>query len=169
MQKRVLSVLVLCCLVSCSFTGALSENDKAGKDSSTPPAVQTENSSKKVKSEKELELVVKESQAIIKNLLQAVNETDFDKFTRDFDAGMKASYHDKKIFLKTNRDRLEKYGLAGSRPVWKIEKTNPFYNIYYLVRFSKVDKPVPVFLSLKREDGGLKIVFFQFQFSKVKK
>ena len=167
MKKTVLCMFVLCCVVSCSFTGVKCKN-KTGQEDKVISAVQSENDMKKAKAEKELKTVVEEAQPIIKNLLQAINNDDYDKFIKDFNTGMKSAYHDKKNFYKTNKDRLEKYGLAGARPVWKVEKTNPFYNIYYLVKFSKISQPVPVFLSLKREDGKLEIVFFQFQLSRLK-
>ncbi len=167
MKKTVLCVFVLCFLVSCSFTG-VKRKDKTGQACKVVSAAQSEKDKKKAEAERELETVVKEAQPIIKNLLQAINNNEYDKFINNFDAGMKSTYHDKKMFYKTNKDRLEKYGQAGARPVWKVEKTNPFYNIYYLVKFSKISQPVPVFLSLKREDGDLKIAFFQLQFSRVK-
>ncbi len=166
MKNFILTVIVLF-VASCSFKTAKQETT-AGGSSYAASIKKKSGDSKREKQKKELEQAVHDAQPIIENILQALNEANYENYLRDFNSSMRSAYHEKKQFLKISEERKKKYGEAGARPVCRIEKNDPYYSIYYLVKFSKIEKPVPVFLSLKREEGKLKVAFLQFQFSKIK-
>ena len=170
-MKKIIFIVFTFFVFSCSCMTAKEKSDMVSLKGISQEQKQEEKNSaalKKEKQKKELEQVVDEAQAIIGNILQAMNQGSYEQYIMDFNATMKSAYHDKQLFIRTSRERRAKHGMAGARPVIKIEKKDPYYNIYYLIKFSKVEKPVPVFLSLKKEKGKVKVTFLQFQFSKVK-
>lgn len=170
MRKIIIFTLVLF-LISCSVKATEQEAEQVVQKEST--AVKKEEKKKRRLAEKkkmekaELEQVVVEAQSIIANILKAMNENNYEAYIKDFNASMKSAYCDEAKFKEINTQRKEKYGLAGARPIKKIEKRNPFFNLYYLVKFSKVEKPVTVFMSLKRQEEKLKVAFLQFKFSEI--
>ena len=162
-MKTIVILLLILFTASCSVKSA-PVNSTIQEENSE----KTKKELKKEKSKKKLEQVVADAQPIIDNILNSMSELNHKAYMRDFNSSMKSSCHDKNLFMKINLERKEKYGVPEGRPLYRIEKRNPYYNLYYLVKFSKVEKPVTIFLSLKKEDKKLKVAFLQFRFSELK-
>lgn len=123
----------------------------------------------KEKQREELEAVSRDAQPIMKDLMEAINTDDHERFLRHATDAMRRMYSDPEKFASENARRRERYGTAGARPLTRLKKQNPYYILSYLVRFSKLDTPVPITLYLqKMKTGELRVALIQFHFSKVK-
>ena len=167
-MKKMYVMLVLVFLVGgCSLKAA--REDEAPLDKSAEvPQQKSAKELRREKRENELQQVVIDARPIIDNLLQAVNTADYDSFVRDLNSSMKGAYHDRGQFAESCRKRKEEYGDAGARPIINaVHGYNQFY-LTYLVKFSKTEEPVPVYLCLEREGNRLQVCFLQFRFSTLK-
>ena len=171
-MKRIVILTLILFMASCSFKATKTEPEQVVQKKSIDAAKEEKKKRiaaiKRGKAEKELEPVVDEARPIIDNILQSINEVNYERYIRDFDEAMKSAYHDKEKFRRINEERKKKYGKTGARPLIKIEKKPPFYTLTYLVKFSKIEKPIPVILITKREKERLKVSFLQFKFSVLK-
>ena len=102
--------------------------------------------------EEELRRIVREADPIIENILNAINTNDHASYIRDFNEAMKSAYHDKKQFKKINKWRTSRIGTYETKNVWKIEKQNQYYIIYYWTKFTKAKSPVTIRLVLERSN-----------------
>jgi|GEM_PF-1830438 len=100
--------------------------------------------------EEELRRIVAEADPIIENILTAINTGDHAAYTRDFNEAMKSAYRDKKQFKKINKWRRSRIGTYTAKNVWKIEKQNQYYIIYYWAKFTNAQNPVTIRLVLER-------------------
>jgi len=163
-MRTICLILLVGCLAACSMVTGRNEANKAPTAEEKLAAKRAE---KQAKLKAELQKVAEEARPMIANLLQAMNNNDYERFMRDLNAAMKSAYHDRQLFSRQNEQRVERYGLAGAHPIVRVEKRNPFYNISCLVKFARVEQPVPVLVSCRYEEKKLKIAFVQFRFSEV--
>ena len=172
-MKKVTLLTLILFVASCSFKAAKKEPEQMAQKKSIASAKEEKKkrvaAEKRKREERELKKIVEEARPIIDNILESMNEINHGKHIRDFDDSMKSAYHDKEQFRRINEERKKKYGENVGRNIHKIERKNPFYNLHYWVKFSKVDKPIPVIITLKREEGKLKVAFLQYKFSVLKK
>lgn len=120
--------------------------------------------------EEELRRIVREAEPIIENILNAINTNDHDAYTRDFNEAMKAAYHDKKQFKKINKWRTSRIGTYETKNVWKIEKQNQYYIIYYWTKFTKAKNPVTIRLVLERssKESPLQVAMLSYDAPELK-
>ena len=124
---------------------------------------------KKKKEEEEVRKLIVDAQAIIANILEAVDKTDHERFIRDFDDSFRQTNKSKKRFIRGNTRRKERLGDLVRSEFWKIEKRNPFYTLFYKVKFTKVEEPVEVRLIVAKEKdkegkrtGDIEVTMLQF-------
>ncbi|MCP4713485.1 MAG: hypothetical protein GY868_00090 [Deltaproteobacteria bacterium] len=158
MMRLVVVVSVMFFFSACS--GIL---PKATDRQAAPPKVSGRVDKKAVQKQK-LEQVVADALPLIRNLLRSIKELDFEANRKDFNDTMLSAYADKDLFLKINRERLEKYGEPLAHPVLRINERPPFFELTYLVKFSKLEKPVPVLMIVEKKEGRMKIAFLQYRF-----
>lgn len=109
-----------------------------------PPAGETQDA--------ELRRIVEEAEPIIDNILYAINASDHAAYIRDFNDAMKSAYHDKRQFKKINKWRKSRIGENTAKNVWKIQKQNQYYIIYYWTKFTKAQNPVTIRMVLERNE-----------------
>jgi len=100
--------------------------------------------------DEELRRIVREAEPIINNILDAINKTDHAAYIRDFNDAMRSAYHDKRQFKKINKWRKSRIGEYTAKNVWKIQKQNQYYIIYYWTKFTKAQNPVTIRMVLER-------------------
>lgn len=173
MMKKIVLLTLILFMASCSFKATKKEPEQVVKKKSVVSAEEEKKkriaAEKKEREESALRKVVDEARPIIDNILQSIKDINYETYIKDFDSTMKSAYHDKELFKRINEERKDEYGEPGARPLVKIVQKRPFYNLTYLVKFSKFEKPVPVILILKKEEGKLRVSFLQFKFSILKK
>lgn len=164
-------LLVVMVTASCALRSA------RHRDEPVPvPAVESAEAQKQQRRERqkeqqreELEAVSRGAQPIIKDMLEAINTDDHERFLRHVNDAMRRMYSDPEKFAAENARRRERYGTAGARPLTQLKKQNPYFILSYLVKFSNLDTPVPVTLYLKKmKDGELRVALLQYHFSRVK-
>ncbi|MEI6128384.1 MAG: hypothetical protein WCQ99_17710, partial [Pseudomonadota bacterium] len=165
-MKKIILLVILVFVASCADKATKHETGKAvqpviagGKKDQAGPSP-----SKKETKEEELRRIIHEAEPIIENILASINKNDYKGYTRDFNEAMKSAYHDKGQFKKDNKKRKSKIGEPVARNVWKAEREYQYYVIYYWVKFSKIQDPVTMRLTVEQEqDGALKIAFLQYK------
>ena len=172
MRKIVLLVLIVF-VASCSVKTVKEEPQTAAQEKTAAADKEEKKikraAEKREKQKKELEQVRNEAQPIIDSILHSIKTINYETYIKDFDDSWKSANNDRNKFERINKDRKQKYGEPGARPIVKVKNDNPYYTLTYLVKFSKIEKPIPVIMSLKREDEKLKVAFLQYKFSVLKK
>jgi hypothetical protein len=173
MMKKIVLLTLILFVASCSFKATKKEPEQVVQGKSIAAAKEEKKkriaAEKKEKQKSALKKVGDEARPIIDNILQSIKDINYETYIKDFDSTMKSAYHDKEQFKRINKGRKEKYGEPGARPLVRIRKDLQYYILTYLVKFSKVEKPIPVIMTLKREEGKLKVAFLQYKFSILKK
>ena len=162
----VVAVYMICCACNRSFQEETGSQHTAGS-STALPAVAAHNKIESVRDQEEPELrkIVQEAWPIFDNILNSINDGSYEQHIRDFSPALKAAYRDKDLFCRLNAQQLKTYGAVTGRSINKIVKRNPYYCLYYWVRFSKAEQPVTAVLNLEEKGGALQVAFLQFQFS----
>ncbi len=170
-MKRVVLLAFLIITAHCSAPQQAEDPESASKKAAVTAEKKQARAgdAKKEKLNQELQQVAEEAWPVFDNILLAMNENDYERFIRDFDATMRAAYQDKNIFVKNNAARIAVYGKNTGRSVHKITKRAPYYLLHYWVRFAKTEKPVTFLMNLVKKEGTLKVAFLQFKFSELGK
>ena len=155
-MKKVILVAMVFCIAACAPKAVRQEPAQAvDKEKKVRPA-------QKKTGEAELRQMLEEADPLIENILQSLARCDYGDYIRDFNASMRSAYHDKRQFEKICKERKARIGTYVERRIWKIEKKNPFYVIYYWVKFTEARDPVTVRMVVERKEGPLKVGFLSF-------
>jgi len=175
-MRSILFVLLILFIASCSAKAPPRQTTTQipSEEQKSAAAIKEERRKKKQaeakkKEKEELRKLIEDAQPIIANILAAVDKTDHERFIRDFNASFKETNKSKKRFVRGNTRRKERLGDLVGRKFWKVEKRNPFYTLFYKVKFTKVDDPIEVRLVVERvkneagqRTGEMKVTLVQF-------
>lgn len=166
-MRNIMILLLLLCFTACSAkaTKPQTQAKTAVPESKEVPSAAP---AKKETREEELRRIVKEADPIIENILMAINKTDHSAYIRDFNEAMKSAYSDKSQWKKINKWRKSRIGEYTAKNVWKIQKQNQYYIIFYWVKFTKAQNPVTVRIVVEQEKGALKVAMLSFQAPELK-
>ncbi len=98
------------------------------------------------------------AEAMVKNIIAAMNDGNYNRYIRDFSAAMKRGYT-KEDFQKNTALIKEKIGSYVSGSFWKMERSSQNYILYYHATFSKAGEPVIIRLVLQKVEGLLRVAF----------
>lgn len=109
-------------------------------------------------SKEERGMILGYAHPIVDNLMLGFNEGDYEKFSKDFDEGMK-NFLAKNVFIQTREMLLSKIGNFVSKGKSKVKRDGPFIVVIYKAEFER-EKDVKITVSFQKY--GEKTLFLGF-------
>lgn len=105
--------------------------------------------------------------AILENILQAMNEDDYAKYSEHFTEAMKSA-EPEAIFRENTTVMKMEIGDYVGKEFWKVEKQYPFTIVYYRVKFTKAPENVTGKVVFQTIEGKIYVVGLELDSPKLR-
>ncbi|MEA3324769.1 MAG: DUF3887 domain-containing protein [Euryarchaeota archaeon] len=103
-----------------------------------------------------LEEVREYADPVTENMLMAMNEDDYTRYSEDFDQTMKRAMTEA-VFDETNAVIRSKIGDYASKEFWKAESKDQYTLVYYKAKFTDEPADVTVKVVFQEINGTMKV------------
>lgn len=108
------------------------------------------------------------SDSIVENILEAVNEDDYEKYSADFNDTMKDALT-KDVFISQNKIVKNKIGSYVSKDFGMAQREKDYIVVLYKAKFTKEPKDVIVKIVYENNNGNIKVAGLFFDSPNLRK